>query len=71
MEKSDFFNPKNVSIGTGEDQNKKLPSLLSIGKKNFNGKLSLAIEKYAFSDLRVKNMMRPCFHQRQSQWKNF
>ena len=29
----DFFNPKNVTIGSGVDQNKKLPSFCPIGQK--------------------------------------
>ena len=28
-----FFNPKNVTIGSGVDQNKKLPSFWPIGQK--------------------------------------
>ena len=46
-----FFNPKNITIGSGVDQNKKSPSFWSIGQKMpfFIGKLSLAIENSKFS----------------------
>ena len=46
-----FFNPKNVTIGSGVDQNKKLPSFWPIGQKMpfFIVKLSLAIENSKFS----------------------
>ena len=32
-EMCDFFNPKNVTNVSGDDQNKKLPSLWTIGQK--------------------------------------
>ena len=46
-----FFNPKNVTIDSGVDQNKKSPYFWSIGQKMplFSGKLSLAIENSKFS----------------------
>ena len=47
----DFFNPKNVTIGSSIDQNKKLPSYWPISEKTlfFNGKLSLVIQNTNFS----------------------
>ena len=45
-----FLNPENVSIGSGVNQNKKLPSFWHIGQKMpfFNGKLSPATENSRF-----------------------
>ena len=46
-----IFNPKNVTIGSCVDRNKKLPSFWPIGPKLpfFNGKFSLAIENSKLS----------------------
>ena len=47
----DFFNPKNVTIGSGVDQNKKLLSFWPIGQKlpHFNVKFFLAIKNSKFT----------------------
>ena len=46
-----FFNPRNVTIGSGVDQNKKSQSFWPIGQKLpfFNGKFSPDIQNSKFS----------------------
>ena len=72
----DFFNPKNVTIGSGVDQNKKSPSFWPIGQKMLilHGNLEFLMPgenfplKRSIFDQWVKKMAIFCFDQHQSQW---
>ena len=71
-----FLNPKNVTTGSGIDQNKKSPSFWPIGQKMLilheNLEFLMPGENFPLKKVnfyqRVKKMAIFCFDQRQSQW---